>query len=121
MSSKADQHADLHGITHDLFELLRPATPGIRACLVMLTASLTTFACAALLALPGLIFGQPDHSVCFLFSRALQTDHASFLPICLSGLSSVFALVLPVPRAGFHPKYAKCTSKWIGCRHDWRG
>jgi len=121
MSSKADQHADFYGVTHDLLELLRPATPFNRACLVMLVAALTTFACVALLTVPGLIFVQADHNICFLFSRTLQTDHASFLPICLSGLSSAFALALPVPRLGIRPKHANCTSEWVEPRQDWRG
>ena len=121
MNSQAAQNADSRGIIHDLFDLVRPSTPLNRACLVMLAASVTTFACVAMLVFPGLIFAQPDHNICYLFSKVLQTDHASLLPVCLSGLSSAFALVLPVPRLGFHPKHAKCTSEWLGAREDWRG
>lgn len=121
MSSQAVQNANFRAVIHDLLELVRPSSPLIRACLIMLAASVTTFACVALLTVPGLIFDQPDHKICFLFSRTLQADPASFLPMCLSGLSCAFAVVLPVPRPGFHPKHAKCTSEWTGTREDWRG
>lgn len=100
MNIKADQHSGSCGITRDLLELLQPNTPLNRTSLFMLLASLTAFACVALLTVPGLIFDQPDHGICFLFSRTLQSDHGSLVPICLSGLSSAFALALPALRPG---------------------
>jgi hypothetical protein len=99
MSSQADQNSDFSGVTHDLLALFQPAKPLERSSLVMLLAAMTSFACAALITLPGVIFDQSAHHICSLFTQALQTDHASFVPICFSGLTSAFALALPVKTA----------------------
>ena len=67
-----------------------------RAAGFMIAAAIPAIAATLFLTLPGLLFPTPAHNAFFYFSKGVNTDIASLVPVGLGLISSVFSLRLPV-------------------------
>ena len=103
METEVTLNASLQETTQDIVALVRPRCMPSLADVLMVAAALSAFCCVGLLTVPGLIFNHPNQNSYFLFARILETDKASLLPLCLCGLGSASALLLPFDRLGHKP------------------
>jgi hypothetical protein len=67
-----------------------------RAAGFMIVAAVPALAAVMFLTLPALLFPTPQHNAFFYFGKGVTSDVASYVPLALGLISSIFSLRLPL-------------------------
>jgi hypothetical protein len=67
-----------------------------RAAGFMIVAAVPALAAVMFLTLPELLFPTPQHNAFFYFGKGVTNDVASYVPLALGLISSIFSLRLPL-------------------------
>lgn len=67
-----------------------------RAAGFMIIAAIPAIAAVLFLTVPGLLFPTPAHNAFFYFAKGVTGDIASFVPLALGLISTIFSLRFPL-------------------------
>ena len=67
-----------------------------RAAAFMIVAAIPAIAAVLFLTVPALLFPTPQHNAFFYFGKSVTSDVASYVPLAIGLLSTIFSLRLPL-------------------------
>jgi hypothetical protein len=67
-----------------------------RAAGFMIVAAIPAILAVLFMTLPSLLFPTPQHNAFFYFGKSVSSDVASYVPLALGAISSIFSLRFPL-------------------------
>jgi len=67
-----------------------------RSAAFMVVAAIPAVAAVLFMTIPGMLFPTPAHNAFFYFAKGVTSDVASFVPLALGLLSTIFSLRFPL-------------------------